>query len=171
MGEPEVEAPPVRSDGLQLDEHRSFQERLWSVERGAWVGFGAVVVAALLGVTGSGGYFSRTAVSLDGARIEYPRFTRWEAADSFKISFEAGEAERSLTLSPAFAEIFQIEDVQPEPVAMQARPDGERLVFSLVADAPAVVHIHVRAQRPGLANFNATVDGGARRNITSIVLP
>lgn len=170
MGEPSIEAPPVRGDGLQLEEHRSFQEKLWTAERVAWVGFGLVVVAALLGVTGSGGYLSRGHLQMEGGEIEFPRFTRWEAADSLKISFDAGEAERSLTLSPAFAETFQIEDVQPEPSDWQARPDGERLIFNLVAGAPATVHIHVRAQHPGLADFNAAIDGTARR-VNSIVLP
>lgn len=28
-----LEQPPIRDDGLQLDEHRRFQERFWTIAR------------------------------------------------------------------------------------------------------------------------------------------
>ena len=49
-----TERPNVRSDGLQLDEHRRFQERFWSIERLAWCAFALIVIIALLGGFGSG---------------------------------------------------------------------------------------------------------------------
>lgn len=49
------EVPPIRPDGLQLDEHRQFQERFWTIERAAWIVFGMIVIAALAGAFGAGG--------------------------------------------------------------------------------------------------------------------
>lgn len=37
---------PLRSDGLQLDEHRGFQERFWKIERVGWLVFAILVNAA-----------------------------------------------------------------------------------------------------------------------------
>lgn len=168
---PAVEAPPVRSDGLQLEEHRSFQEKMWTIERWGWAGFGVIIVAALLGVTGGGGYLAHARAQIEGGEIDYPRFARWDTGEGFKVIFAAGEEERALTLSPAFADAFQIEDIRPAPERSQARPDGDRMIFRLIAGAPATVHIHVRAVKPGLARFKAAIDDGARQDITAIVLP
>ncbi len=44
-----------REEQLELDEDRNFQERWWTAERIAWIGFALVIVVALAGLTGLGG--------------------------------------------------------------------------------------------------------------------
>lgn len=171
MANARTEAPAIRDDGLQLDEHRDFQERFWVAERVAWVAFAAIILAALIGLTGAGGPLSRAKAASDGSEISYPRITRWEASDSLTVNFAPGGSERSLTLSPAFAESFQLEDVQPQPDRAEARPEGERLIFSLPAGKPATVTLHVRAHKPGPARYQARIDGTSVRTLSTFILP
>lgn len=67
-----MDQPPVRDDGLQLEEHRKFQESFWRVERIAWIGFGCILLLAILGMTGSSGYFARQALAFEGGLVEIP---------------------------------------------------------------------------------------------------
>jgi hypothetical protein len=165
-----LEEPPVRPDGLQLDENRTFQERHWTAERWAWGGFIAVTLAAALGTTGGGGVLSHGLAEMEGGAIDRPRITRWAASDQMNVHFDAGSGERSLALSAGFAQSFQVESMQPRPVRAAGTPEGQRLTFA-AADGPFEVVVHLRAQHPGLARWRARIDGGAPRDFTTLVLP
>src|SRR5690606_25597894 len=78
MAKTQLQGPPIRKDGLQIDERRHFQEIFWTVERFAWIIFALILLLALLGLTGSGGYFAKTTQTLDAGTAEYARFSRWE---------------------------------------------------------------------------------------------
>ena len=171
MSDKEIKFPSIREDGLQLEEHRRFQERFWTVERWVWVGFGAIIILALLGLTGSGGPLARTSASLEGASIDYPRFTRWEAPDEILVEFEPGGAERRLTLSSDFAETFQLESVQPQPDRSETSADGEIMIFRVEPQSAAQVTLHVRAQNPGMADFRAAIDEGAPVSVSTFIFP
>jgi hypothetical protein len=171
MAEHRIKTPSIRDDGLQLEEHRAFQERFWTVERFAWIVFGLLLVAALLGFTGSGGALSRTTAHMEGGSIDHPRVARWESADEMMVSFAAGAAERRLTLSPAFSEALQVEAIQPEPQSSAASGDGAVLTFDTDPEEAAEVTIHFRALKPGLPTFEARIDDGAPVSIGLLVLP
>lgn len=164
--------PPARKDELQLEEHRAFQERFWAAERVAWVGFGLIMIAALAGLTGSGGPLAAVTADLGGAELKMPRLARWEAADEIVVRFDpGGPAQRSVTLDADFAHRFQIEDIQPQPSAAETTAQGHRLIFDVPSGGPAEVVLHVRAFSPGPASFGVRADGGAPRRTTVFVLP
>lgn len=165
-----LDEPGVRPDGLQLDENRAFQEKHWTVERWAWGAFIALTLAAALGATGSGGVFSHRLAELEGGTIDHPRITRWAASDEMIVRFAGGSGEPSLALSPAFAQSFQVESVQPRPQRAEGTPEGQRLVFA-AADGPFEVVVHLRAQYPGLARYRVRIDGGTPEEITTLILP
>lgn len=165
-----LEQPPVRPDGLQLNEHRSFQEKHWTAERVAWLAFIVIAVAAILGATGSGGVLSRGLATLDGGEVDYPRIARWATADEMTVRLAEGSGERTLLLSNDFARSFQMETVQPRPLRVDAVPDGQVLRFA-AADGPAQIVIHLLPQAPGIARFRASIDGGAPQDLTTLILP
>lgn len=165
------EDPGIREDGLQLDEPRRVQERIWTAERWAWVSFGLIVLAALAGLTGSGGPLAHQETRLDGGRLDYPRITRWQSTDDMTLQLAAGPAERRLTLSREFAEAFTIKDIQPAPERAKAVPDGQRLVFRLPDGAPAQIRLYLRPSTPGLVRFRAALDESAPASLSILVLP
>jgi len=170
MAGSELQAPSVRSDGLQLEEKRSFQERFWTAERYAWILFAIVILLALAGLSGGGGYFSRGQVSAGSAEIDFPRISRWESSDELKITLTEERAVHRIVLQHPFSEYFQIEDVQPQPERLLLAGDAEVMEFAAEPGRPARATIHVRAVHPGLARYGISVDG-APSEITTLVLP
>ncbi|MGE7368897.1 hypothetical protein ACQKKX_07460 [Neorhizobium sp. NPDC001467] len=168
-----MEEPRLRPDGLQLEEHRRFQKRFWKIERIAWVAFAIVTVAALLGLTGAGGPLATASAESSNAVISYPRVARWETADELQIAFRPrdGVTERMVTLSPAFAKAFQLEDVQPEPSETTISDRGQILIFGNADSNGGLVTMHIRAQSVGRNGFSVTVDGDASTALTTYVLP
>src|SRR3546814_5526202 len=90
-----LEQPAVRPDGLQMEDHRSHQEKLWTVERCAWVLFIAITLGAAAGITGAGGVLSRQVAAIDGGKIDHPRIARSEAADEMTVRFAPGSGPRT----------------------------------------------------------------------------
>jgi hypothetical protein len=170
MAESEPQAPPIRKDGLQLDEKRGFQEGFWTAERWAWLVFALIILVSLAGFAGAGGYFSRATASPGAAEIDYPRISRWESADEFTITLRDERETHRIELRHPFSEYFQIEDVQPQAERLFLGGDTEIMEFAAEPGRPARVTIHVRAVRPGFARYGLSVDG-ASTDTTTLVLP
>lgn len=164
-------APPIRLDGLQLDENRTFQERFWSAQRCAWLAFIGFVLLAVLGFTGSGGPFSAATKSSGVATIQLPAVTRWQTSDRMEIDFDQSLAGHTVLLSAAFEEAFQIESIQPTPTRTELAEDGHRLLFAADGDQQGSVVINLRAQSPGWKRFAISVDGEAPVQFSTLVLP
>ena len=171
MNKTDIARPPVRDDGLQLEEDRGFQERFWTIERWAWSAFGLILLLALAGLAGGGGFFAHATMNLEAGQIEYPRVARWESADEITAVFASDSSEHRLTLSPQFSKYFQIEDIQPLPDSTLVSPAGEVMVFRAEGGSPTQVVLHFRAQRPGLARYDLSLDGGSPAGATTVVLP
>lgn len=165
----EPQAPPIRDDGLQLDEKRGFQERFWTTERWAWVFFAVLIALALAGLTGGGGYLSAASASLGSAQADYPRITRWETSDEIVITLDAHLPEHRVELSHPFSSYFRIEDVQPMPEHSVAAQDAEVMLFRGEGN-PAKITLHLRALHPGLARFDLSVNGSSTEAMT-LILP
>lgn len=167
---PQLDAPPVRPDGLQLEENRRYQERLWAVERWAWAVFVAVTLAAALGATGAGGLLSRNTDVVAGGEIDVPRIARWQASDEITVRFAAGGRDRTLLLSPQFWRSFQVETLQPRPERMVTAVDGQTIHFA-AGKGPAEVVLHVRPHSPGLVRYRIGIDGSAPVALSTLILP
>jgi hypothetical protein len=163
--------PAVRPDGLQMNEKRGFQETFWKVERIAWVVFGALVLLALVGFTGSGGFFSTTRHTIAEGAVTYPRVSRWDTADEVKITFFNGATNHRLEFQEPFASFFRIEDIQPRPQSSTAAKDGS--VFEFAGEKGATVHVtlHIRAAHPGFMDAGVRIDGSEPVPLSTFVLP
>jgi hypothetical protein len=171
LNEIEIAQPPIRDDGLQIEEDRKFQERFWTIERWSWLGFGLILLLALTGLMGGGGLLSHSTVDLAAGQVDYPRVARWESADEITVAFASSSPEHRLTISPQFSKYFQIEDIQPLPDRSLTSSAGETMVFKSEEGPPSQVVLHLRAQRPGLARYDVSLDGGSPVSATTVVLP
>lgn len=155
--------PPLRDDGLQIDEDRGFQERFWRLQRIAWLVFGAICILAILGLTGSGGPLRGTSLRLDGAQVDLPRISRWEAADEISITFTAPAGPPTLRIGPEFFDKFSVERIQPEPQATSLTAAGQVLTFPAQGPGPYRVTMDIRAFHFGLADFDIAAGADSRR--------
>jgi uncharacterized protein (DUF58 family) len=117
---------------LEVDEDRPWQERFWTAQRVAWVVMGLFVLAALLGVTGSGGPLASTSAQAAGASIDYPRITRWQADEPVTVRLPpSASGSVDVELSNGFVDRFTVESVHPEPSRVTASGSGHRYSFDV----------------------------------------
>lgn len=165
-----MQEPRVRDDGLQVEEHRRFQSVFWRLERVAWMVFALILVLALAGLTGGGGYLAQGTVQIGGAQVEYPRVARWQAADELRIAFPAGAELHRLTLGGAFLDHYAVETATPAPRRALGTEAGLVLEFVGQAREPLHAVLHLRPLHPGLPRFAVTADG-ASAEVRGVILP
>lgn len=165
-----MKLPPIRPDGLQLEEPRAFQKRFWIAERVAWIIFALIIVLALLGFTGAGGPFSRASVEVAGASLDYPRVSRWQTSDELRVTLPPGTEERRVSFAQAFYDSFQIEGIEPPPESQKSTAEGVEMTFAADADADASIVIYVRPLHPGFPSFTVGLNGNDQ-HISSAILP
>ena len=159
------------AEHLELDEHRSFQEKYWTVQRWAWVGYGIIIVAALLGFAGAGGVFARAQVRAGSHEIDYPRLARWQTQEDISIAFApSDETERRVLLSPQLGRYVAVDGAQPLPSRSIATALGEELVFLVRPRESGRVTIRIKPDTPGIVRGTGSLDG-APAAVTLIVLP
>jgi hypothetical protein len=127
----------------------ALQHKVWRGQRLAWALMVLVVLAALLGLSGSGPLSGRSAVSADGTvRIEYERFLRRGTPTTLKIHWAPtgrDAAGFSVWLARPYLEDVTIQDMLPPPQAVQASPDRVTWRFGVNSQdhgAPVTVTIH-----------------------------
>ena len=116
---------------IDIEVDRPLQERHWLFSRVLWAIMLALILVALLGLTGSGGPLSRQQVAAGPAELDIPRVSRWEAADELTVEIDqAAPGEIEVMVPKKFGEIFAIESVTPQPSSVSATPDGYRYAFA-----------------------------------------
>lgn len=163
--------PPLRKDGLQLDESPEFQERFWAVERVAWAGYALVVALALAGLTGAGGPLAKGEATSGEVAVDYPRVTRVSLAETLTVRFPAEGPTRRLTLAEPFPERFDIETIRPEPERSYVGAEGLTYEFAVEGAAAAPVRLTVRAQTAGRARYRILLNDADPLELTTFVLP
>lgn len=167
---PRLTLPPIRSDGLQLHEPRDQQRRYWRVQRIAWWGFGAIMLLAILGMTGSGGFFQKQTITFANAVAEVPRVSRWEGSDELTITFNDAAPSHQISITQPFFDRFSIERIQPEPERNVLQPNSQSMTFPTEGLPPHQVKISLRAGHFGWTSFKMTI-GNETKPINLIVLP
>ena len=151
---------------IQIDEDLSFQRKEWVSQR---VGIGVLallLVAAVLGFTGSGGPFSHAETSdASGAlRVEYERIVRRGAQSTMTLHLAGGKpGSRSFWFSTDYFKGIDLETVVPDPEAVTA--EGDRYVYTIRSTgSDATVTVHMRPTRVGRIDVDVgVVDGPSVR--------
>jgi hypothetical protein len=139
-----------KDGGFQIDQDLGFQRREWVVQRVGWWMLAAFVVAALLGVFGSG-ILSRATAGRQGSAlwIDYERFVRLGASSRLSVHFgEPSSAARELRINRDYFESLRVEQIVPEPERTVIGTNDVTLVFPAAADA-ALVILDVQPMKPG----------------------
>ncbi|WP_163270938.1 hypothetical protein [Chelativorans alearense] len=165
----DIQPPPIRNDGLQLAEDRSFQNRHWTIQRLAWIGFGLLLLVALAGFSGGGGYFSKQTLQLGDATVVLPRVSRWQDSDSISLAVR-DTSTVTVVFGPTFHNLFTIEQIQPQPDHSEATTLGLLLRFSLTGSGTKRIDLDVKMLRPGWASFDVSI-GSASETAWTVVLP
>jgi hypothetical protein len=159
------------SHDYPVAENMRLQNAFWRWERATWVVLAIILVIALTGLLAHGPLSKRT-VADAGLSLTYERFQRITAVArlSARISVSSGD-EASLTLSPAFAENFQISDIEPRPLRSTAGPEGLELVFQAPAAGKLSLVIWAHPRSFGFFDLSAAAGSQGRVAFSILVYP
>ncbi len=163
--------PEMRDDGLQLDEDRRFQEKIWTAERVAHAAFGIIVLAGLAGLAGSAGPLAGATLHGEAGSVEYARIARFDAAASVTILFSTARPDHRVRIAGPFPDRVLIESVQPQPVRTVAGTDAITFEFAAEAAEPAFATLWLRPTTPGVSGLTIAIDDAAPIAATVVVLP
>ncbi|WP_051935415.1 hypothetical protein [Deinococcus sp. YIM 77859] len=126
---------PQRVSDLDITQDLEFHRRELRAEKIGWLLMLLVVVAALLGVFGSGPLSKGQVRAAGGAlSAEYPRFARYLAPAELRLTFDPAAVQEGalhVWLSREFLDEVQVEAITPEPDAQQL--EGDRLTYTFGA--------------------------------------
>lgn len=161
---------PIRPDGLQLDESRSFQRASWVVQRATWGLCLLVVVLALSGITGRGGPLALQEHATAQGAVSLPRVTRRGSTDEVAVTFTGAAAEHRLFLPHALLSEVELRTTAPRALSERAVAGGVAFTFAAEGPPPHRAALHLRARHVGLVRSGLTIDGAAV-DFTLLTLP
>ncbi len=100
---------------VDVETDRKFQERFWIAVRIGWVAMAAILIAAIMGFTGSGGSYSGQRLSAGEATVEIPAVSRWAASDTMTIKTRAPDKRTTVLVPAGFGDVFSLEAINPQP--------------------------------------------------------
>jgi hypothetical protein len=163
-----------RVGDLQINQDLDFQRRTWAVQRVAWAVMLLVLAAAVAGLVGPGPLSEVTVGAADAPlRLEYNRFERYQAPAELRLHLKpAAAGEARVWLSQEFVGSVEIDEVTPEPAAVEAAADRLTYVFR-VADAsrPVPVTFRFEANAFGPVRGAVGLDGGPQLEFPMFVYP
>jgi hypothetical protein len=154
---------------LDVNEELPFQARFRRIQQAAAALAVLLLLAALLGVFGTGPLAHATATSAGGLRVEYDRFVRAEASTTLTISLPEGEGKTNVALSRDFLDKTDIAQVTPDPDSVTALPD--RVVYTIDQHSPAQVQMSITPVQMGIRHATVYGPHGQTVHFTQIVYP
>jgi hypothetical protein len=165
-----------RVDGLEIDQDLAFERRSRVVES---IGIGvmvAVVVAAALGLLGSG-WLSSATVRSDGLALDFQRISRYQSSETLELRLDptlTRAPEVRVWLDRAYLERVQLERVVPTPVRAESAP-GRVIFVVAVAEPghPMTLTFDLQPGHVGMLRGRAGIEGAAPGGVAfrQLVLP
>lgn len=153
-----------RVDDLEIDQDLAFERRSRVVESiGIWV-MVAVVVAAALGLLGSGPLSAATART-QGFALDFQRISRYQSSETLRLHLDPAVTrapEVRVWFDRAYLENIQLERVVPTPVRAESAP-GRVIFVVAVAEPghPMTLTFNLQPARVGMLRGRAGLEGAA----------
>jgi hypothetical protein len=126
---------------MEVETDLKFQRRVWRAQRIGWLVIGAAILAALLGLFGTGP-LSRASTDGGGLRVEYDRFARREQPMRLRLVLPESKLDAQVSLARDYLEGLRVEQVVPEPKEVEVV--GRWLVYHFSGPGPLAVTFDVQ---------------------------
>ena len=158
-----------RVGAIDISEDMRHERREWVVQRVGWAAMAGFLVAAALGLFGSGPLARATAAEA-ALRVEYSLFARLDAPDEIEVEASSSGPELRISIDRDFLTHNELERITPEPDAIEL--DGERVVhvYRAYAGRHRVV-FELRAHRLGTQRATIAADDGPPVHLQQFVYP
>jgi hypothetical protein len=165
-----------RVGDLEVSQDLDFQRRSWTFQRVGWVVVALLVLAALLGLFGSGPLSQGTVGAQGGPLwVEYPRFARLKAPTTLRLPLgpeAVSGSEVRIWLDRTFLEGVQIQQVTPQPDRVEIGPDRFIYVFQVSDPSqPTAVVFFMQPEETGSLSGRTGLDEGPALSSNSFIYP
>ena len=135
-----------------LEDTQVFQNRMWTIQRCGWGIMAVVIVAALLGLFGSGPLSTAIrGTSPDNLQVKYDRFVRRQAPTDLHITLglpASPSTEVCLWVNRDYLDQIEVQHVSPTPIEVALSHTG--LTYKFRVENPAqTAHISFTIQPMG----------------------
>jgi hypothetical protein len=165
-----------RVGDLEISQNLNFQRRSWAIQRLGWVMLALLILAACLGLFGSGPLSqAMTGRQEDPLSVQYHRFWRLKSPMSLRLHF-GPQATRSgqarVWLSRSYLEAMSVQHVTPQPQQVEAGPDRLTYVFTLSPpERPTTVTFNIEPETPGSVSGQAGLENGLTVSFRHFIYP
>jgi hypothetical protein len=153
---------------MDIDTDVKFQRRVWTVQRIGWSVIAAVIVAALIGLFGTGPV-SRASAQAPGLQLEYDRFGRLQRPMKLRCLVSETKPETQIALSREYLDSVHVVEITPPPVRAEAA--GAWLVYRFAGPAPMAVTFNVKAEEFGNLTGAVRIPDGEAVSFRQFIYP
>lgn len=157
-----------RVGDLEIAQDLGYERRALRLRNVFAVVWGLIVVAALLGLFGTGP-LSDARTSDGPLRAEYERFTRFGTTSELSVAPGGGEGSTNIAVSRAYLHDMVIDDIQPQPEGASVLSD--RIVYTFDVQPPAEVKFFSTFREIGPQKATIWGPDGRRLSYTQFVYP
>jgi hypothetical protein len=160
--------------GLQIDQHLSFQRRLFLVRRVGFVLLLAGLIATVLGLLGGTGPMAEGHARTGPVEADWPRFTRFQMPVRLDFAVETIVVEADtfdVVIAGDLARDFSFEDILPQPEEVALADDRVRYTFKVEPGTRQRVVIQGQPETIGRMRGTAAIAGQPPLRIDSFVYP
>lgn len=165
-----------RISGLDINQDMDFQWREWRAHRIAWVVFGAILLAGLLGLLGRGPLSGGRVGNADSLlALEYERIDRMRAPTGLRVVLgpnSASTGSARVVFSRDFMDRISVVEIIPEPAEVET--GAEEVVYTFAVKDPAQptsIRMDFEHEQAGTARGAVRLEGGPRLEFESFVWP
>jgi hypothetical protein len=163
-------------DHLEFEKNETFQKMEWRVQRFGWVVWALLLLAAMLGLMGSGWFSDAAVTSADGSiTVEYKRFLHYHKPSQLQVLVHAAagpERQWHVKVDRSLLDQFQILRIDPEPVRHEIENDG--IVYSFLSASPSTqgkIVFHIEFEHYGKTQGNVSLVGSDPVTLSQFIYP
>ncbi|MEW6131183.1 MAG: hypothetical protein AB1757_29405 [Acidobacteriota bacterium] len=161
---------------IQVAQDLVHQQREWMIERIGWLLMSLLVLAALVGLLGTGPLSDAMVRDANSTlEAEYRRFARYQAPTVLRIhlsSQPATDAITRLSINRDFIDRIELQRIDPEPVRVEVT--ARQFIYNFqISNPPQSLTITLRYKPDtyGRLPIKLTTDEGARLAFTPFIYP
>jgi hypothetical protein len=159
---------------MQIEEDIPFQRRDWLAQRIGWGALAALLLAALLGLTGSGPLSHALESDGRGLSVDYERFVRHGARTALVIEVSPGTLsgeQARITLERDYLAAYDVQSMVPEPERMEVGGGDVTFVFTAGRRAALKWRMTLEPDELGRHGTSVRLDDGPPVEISQFTLP
>ena len=161
---------------LQLEDNMASHRTEWRVQRIGWVLWGAVLIAALLGLMGPGPLSSQESSAADGSlSLKFDRFLHYHHPTQLELLLRPGERRATdirVEVAQKLLDRVEIHRIEPEPTGRQLSDDGAVFTFPLAEGSQSSkVVFHMEYEKYGPSSGRISLLGGQSVDFKQFVYP